>query len=523
MKASSFQSRLVRPAAVLAIAVLTSSCGWITGRIDDQEVAELDRGIKAEKRTTVFEQSLKDFGLLLQAYNIPVTTIQSKNIGNETAEKNLPSDLYAMIASTIGKIGPQLKFIPYDTQYLVDESITGGVINRIYPQIVLDGGITGFDKDLFDKSREAEAAGGWAGAQGGGHLKATGNYSRLTLDLNLMDYRTQSYFPGVIASNSILLERSTLGWGVYGYYMGNGGSFDYGIALKQGTYAALRTLVEYSVMEVLGKYFEVPYWRCIKGAAPDADFAARQQTRFLSLQKAEQQLRIKELLFLHGYNGIDRANPVFSRDEDTVLRNAMSSFQANSTAALYLALWQSVPLEKAALRVLIDRRNRARDEQERAEAARRNEAARAGDAAREQARQQQQQQEKIAAFNQFVTSGNRFWADRKYDEALREFTAANRLFEGEPYPVEMIGKIKAVIEDRRRSELSYQERTQAAEALFAAAEAADFSFDNYKKALLAYRQLAELNGSDAKVRERIGLIQKKLEKYQTVKSNPEAW
>ena len=87
----------------------------------------------------------------------------------------------------------------------------------------------------------------------------------------------------------------------------------------------------------------------------------------------------------------------------------------------------------------------------------------------------------------------------------------------------MIGKIKAVLEDRRRSELSYQERTRAAEALFAAAEAADFSFDNYKKALLAYRQLAELNGSDAKVHERIELIQKKLEKYQTVKSNPEAW
>jgi tetratricopeptide (TPR) repeat protein len=509
--------------AALSVAVFGASCGWITGRIDDSEVSELDKGIKAEKRTTVFEQSLKDFGRLLQAYNVPVTTIQSKNIGNETAEKNLPSDLYAMIASSIGKIGPQLKFIPYDAQYLIDESITGGVITRIYPQIVLDGGITGFDKELFDKSREMEAAGGWAGAQGGGRLKASGNYSRLTLDLSLIDYRTQSYFPGVIASNSILLERSTLGWGVYGYYMGNGGAFDYGIALKQGTHAALRTLVEYSIMEVLGKYFEIPYWCCIKGAAPDEDFMARLQTRFLELAKESQQLKIKELLFLHGHNGIDRTSPVFSREEYTMLRNVMNSCQVHSLADLYIELWKTVPVEKAVRRVLIDRRNRSRRDQERLEATRQAEAARAEEAAAEQARQQRDQQEKNAAFHQFVAAGNHYFEGKKYEEALREFTAANQLFAGEAYPAEMIARSRAAMEERRRTAVRYTEQLQAADALFRAAEAADFSFSQYKKALLAYQQLAAVNPADAMLQSRIDLIQKKLEKYTTVHQKTEGW
>ncbi|MDD3119343.1 MAG: hypothetical protein PHQ27_09205, partial [Victivallales bacterium] len=323
------------------------SCGWMAGEIKDEEVVELDRTMKAQKLSTVFEQALNDFGILLRAYDIPRTAVQSKNIGNVTAEKNLPSDIYAMIASSLNRIGPQIVFIPYDAQYIISEATTGGTITRLYPQVVLAGGITGFDKDMFEKEREGEAAGGWAGAQGGGHLRAGAKYSRLTLDLNLLDYKTQSYFPGVQAANAIMLEQNKLGWGVYGYYMGNGGSFDYDLKTKQGVHAALRTLVEYSIIEVLGKYFQVPFWRCIRGANPDEDMVRRLRTAFHELPQPQQQLKLKQLLFLHGFNGIDRAVPTFSGTEEGALKEAMRRTSAATTVDLYIALWRDVPLETA--------------------------------------------------------------------------------------------------------------------------------------------------------------------------------
>ncbi len=518
-----------RGVAVLSAAVITaqvcSSCGWMAGEIKDEEVTDLESQMRAEKRTTVFEQSLIDFGVLLRAYNVPRMAVQSKNIGNMTAEKNLPSDIYAMIAATMNKIGPQIVFIPYDAQYVMSESNTGGTITRMYPNIVLDGGITGFDKDMFEKEREVEASGGWAGAQGGGHINAGANYSRLTLDLNLLDYRTQSYFPGALSSNSILLQQSKLGWGVYGYYMGNGGSFDYDLKKKQGVHAALRTLVEYSILEVLGKYFQVPYWRCVRGANPDEDFIKRVYTAFLELQKDQQQLKIKNLLFLHGFNGIDRSAPEFSGPEEGAMKEAMRRTSTSTMSDLYIALWKTVPVDTAARRVLIDRRRQAQEDRIKAEDARKVAEQKAAEEVKQKAAQEEERKKRIAEYNGYVTSGDRFYKEKRYDDALRQYAAANQLFGGEQYPVKMINTIRGFKQQKQQAEEQYAGNVATASKLYEAAEAVSFNYASYKKALQAYEAAARIKPDDADVKQRIEEIKKKLSKYSLVndKENGEDW
>jgi hypothetical protein len=288
--------------AVCSIFIIQAmcSCSWITAGTDDEEVRDLEKDMRAEKRTTVFEESLIKLGLMLKGYGVPETPVQSKNIGNETAEKSVPTDLYVMVSTTISKIGKPLIFIPYDVQYVVGETTTGGNIQRIYPKVVVAGGITGFDQDMVEKEREMEAEGGWAGASGGGRLSAEGGLSRVTIDLSMLDYKTQVYFSGVVTSNSICLRKDKLGWGVFAYYMGNGASFDYSLRHKQGVHAALRTVVEFSMIELLGKMFEVPYWKCIDGAAPDARMMERIRDEFAYMPEDKQALKLKKLLFLHG-------------------------------------------------------------------------------------------------------------------------------------------------------------------------------------------------------------------------------
>lgn len=506
----------VKLCAGLAAVFLCFGCGWFAGEISDKEVDDLHKDMRAQKRTTIFDQSLRDLGQLLRAYYVPVTPIQSKNIGNQTGEQNVPGDLYTMVASAVNKIGPQVIFVPYDAQYVISESSTGGTISRLYPVAVISGGITGFDKDMFEKEREMEAAGGWAGAQGGGHIKASGQYSRVTVDLNMLDYKTQAYFPGVIASNAIVLERSSLGWGVYGYYMGNGAAFDYELKKKQGVHAALRTLVEFSLIELLGKHFQVPYWRVIPGANKDDAMIAGMREAFMDLSGEQQGRTIKKFLFLHGVNGLDREDHVFKGTEEGALKEAMRRYKVNSMADLYIALWSDVPVQTAAMRVGVDRRRQAETARKRAE----EEDIRVKQAAAEEENRQlearKEHERKVEEFKRQVAEGDRLNAEGRLADAENHYTEAHKLFPGEPHPVNMLNAIKALQAKRQAEAEAMKSRLVEADKLYDAAERADFNFVNYRKAMKAYEDVLGFRPGDKYVLGRIALIKNKLSKYSTV-------
>ena len=509
--------------AVALVFTLLCSCGWFVGDIADEEIGELHQNMKATTRTTVFTPALNKLGKLLNAYYILPTPVQSKNIGNKTGAKNLPTDLYAMTAAAINKIGRPLIFVPYDAQYVISESTTGGTITRLYPKIVLAGGITGFDKDMFDKEREVEASGGWAGAQAGGRIKASGNYSRITFDLNAMDYKTQSYLPQVIASNSIALTKDSLGWGVHGYYMGNGASFDSDLKRKQGIHAALRNLVEFSIIEVIGKGFKIPYWRTIKGALPDDQMIARIANEFSEKNKVQQALIIKKFLFLHGFNGINRKVYIFKAHEDEALKTAMRQYRAKNMNELYLKLWLNVPIKTAIKRVSIDRRrlaNIARELNTEHHIA----------ATREKQRKQlliqekiKQHQTKVDSYNSHITQGDQLFNAKKYTPARHSYIAANRLFGGEAYPKKMIRTINAIHAQQQAVTNKYNSYLKAADHLYSEAEKNSFNYMKYKQALQSYQRTLAMAPNNNHVQEQIKKIKLKMQKYSSVLQDKGEW
>ena len=516
---------MLKTAMALLLAVSCSSCGWFGGEIKDEEVAELEKDMRVDRRETMFTPALHEMGRLLQAYNVPKTPIQSKNIGNDTAEKDVPSDLYTMVAASIGKIGPQVIFIPFDAQYVISETTTGGTIKRMYPQVVITGGITGFDKEMFQKERETEVSGGWAGAQGGVKLKASGETGRLTVDFNMLDYRSQSAFPGVVTSNSILLTKDSFGWGVYAYYMGNGGSFDYSLKHKQGVHAALRNLVEYSVLELVGKYAKVPYWRCLQGANPDTDMIAMIKDQFQAEQKEPQMLKLKNLLFLHGFNGLNRNSPEFTGAEDSALKEAMRRQGTSDLAELYIKLWLDVPLESAARRVTIARRQELAEQRRLDEERQKAAAAEGAVAAKRQQEQQREHEAKVKLYNGYVTTGDQLYNAGKMEAAEAQYRAANGLFGGETYPRQMIAKIVAAKQQQEQQAEAFRQQLATADRLYAAAEKESFRYTAYKATLDAYRQALQMRPGDVRISERIARIKAVLNKYSpvTVKGNGEEW
>jgi hypothetical protein len=505
------------------LSLLCNSCGFFLAEIDDEEITELHQDMKATTRTTIFTDSLNKLGVLLNAYYVPSTPVQSKNIGNKTAEKNLPTELYAMTAAAINKIGRPIVFVPYDAKYVMSEAVTGGKISRLYPKVVLAGGITGFDKDMFEKEREVEASGGWAGAQGGGHMKASANYSRITFDLNAMDYKTQSYFPQVIASNSIVLIKDSFGWGIYGYYMGNGASFDSDLKRKQGIHAALRNLVEFSILEVIGKCFNVPYWRTIEGALPDTEMIARITKDFSEKNKEQQALIIKKLLFLHGFNGLDRSNYIFKSNEDEALKTAMRQYQAANMDELYTQLWLNVPTIKAAKRVSIDRRRSANIARQQASNRQAAEKKRNDQQKVQKEKQRKKIKLKVLNYKSYIAKADQFYKVKEYAQAVNNYTEARRLFGGEKYPAKMITEINSIRSQQQAETEKYTNAVKEADRLYQEAAENRFNYKKHKQAREKYEEILALSPKNRYIQGQIKKINLKMNKYNTVLQDKGEW
>ncbi len=383
-----FAGKLLLCGAVLGSLCVLPACGWLMGEVDDSEVKALDdSNSKPDARLSAYDDALSKFGRMLEAYNIRPTRVQSKVISNDTADQSLPQDVSKMLATALNKIGSEIVYIPYDPNYVISEATTGGNISRTLPDIVITGGITEYDKDMIEKERELKAdaqvqKGDWGSKynyDGGASYKAGTSVSRIALDLGLLNYVNQTAVAGVQTSNAITVRKSKLGWGVGAYFQGCGLSFDYSLQKKQGVYYALRLLVELSVIEILGQYNEIPYWRCIPGAQPNPKLLARVKESMSDMNPAELQLYVKNYLFLHGYD-ISRGRATTQQDLQTI-QEAMGKFGVSSQVDLFMKLWADVPIEEA--------RRRVKDAQRSVEAAAR---AAAAEAAQQRQLQQQVQQ-----------------------------------------------------------------------------------------------------------------------------------
>lgn len=475
-------------------------CGWLQGETKDSEVKELDEGMRAFERETPFDEALRKLNVMIDAYDIPRTPIQCKNIGNETGDKAaIPSDMYTMISTAINKIGRKVVFVPFDAKYVVAESSTGGKVERLLPESVIAGGITGFDKDMIEKERKGEASGGWAGASGSASYNAGEGVSRITLDLNMLDYKTQSYFPGVLTSNAIVVRKDRLGWAVSGYYMGCGASFASTVKTKQGVHAALRILVEFSVLELLGKYFEVPYWKCMEGASEDAVMCQRILDRFKDMPDAKQAVFVKRMLFLHGV-GVDRFKEGLDSFEQSSVQQAMRQHGCANMAELYVSLWKSVPLAEASVRVSKDRKRRQAEAAQLAEERQQRQEAEKAKAAE----QLKLHQERVAQYTGLVKKADALFASGSLTQAADSYKAASLLFSGEAYPKSKLAEIDAMVAAAKARDDAFAKAMSDGDDLFAA--------QDYEGARKSFAAAASLKPDDPVLKDRLERLGKVLKK-----------
>ncbi len=314
-----------------------------------------------EAKITEFSQAILDLGLMSSIYGTPKMHIMAKQVFDNTGtslptQAEIPGEITEMVKSTLNGIGGSVTFIPYDPEFVANNINTGysGFEAKLIPDVVVSGGITEFDRALVTRGKstdvglDAEIDNVELGFEYG--TLDQNSLASITLDFNLVDFQTFSGIPRMQAVNNIkvykALAEDSLGFSISGGAIGFDLGFKGTVKKVQGRHAAVRLLVQLSLLQVMGKYLKLPYWRLLPGAPPDAVVLDQITQDYYAMSPRERILKVQEYLILNGY-------PVQSTGVlDGATKTALKAFSKRSgeiTEATYVALYSSVPITRQAL------------------------------------------------------------------------------------------------------------------------------------------------------------------------------
>jgi hypothetical protein len=350
----------------LSVAILAlSSCAEMNPKNVD---ITLEKSAPVVKVTN-YTQSLSDLGLMSEIYDTGLMKVQSQDIADETGTSTttggeIQRNITEIMKSTLNSIGGNVRFIEYNPSYIQNQMVSGysGFENKAIPDVVITGGITEFDRGLetrgdgtnLDVEADFTGAPKWfpsetAGVSYGDTSK-TGK-ARITLDFNLKDFQTLAGIPRMSTTNSMEvykgLREEEVGITLFGPTFGLKGQ----IKKVQGRHEAVRVLVQVSMIQMIGKYLALPYWRLMgDDAAPDKAVLDSVSETYHRMGREDRVGAVQQWLTLHGYdvtinNRMDSKTVAALQKFDPALGAADPS---GISEQLFTKLYMTIPVTREA-------------------------------------------------------------------------------------------------------------------------------------------------------------------------------
>jgi len=358
-------SGLLNRFTILLLTVFLTSCASVDPREIDVPLEESF----AHVTITSYTQALRDLGQMTEIYGTGVLKIQSNPIGDNTGTSGptggeVPRDITEMIKSSLNSIGGNVLFIPYDPAFIQSQMVTGysSFDDKAIPDVVISGGITEFDRGLetrekkTDVGAEAEFTGlpTWLPSQSVG-FDYTSDYktglARITLDFNMLNFQTMTGIPRMNATNSMEVYKAMgdkeIGIKIFGPTFGAKGT----VKKVQGRHAAVRLLVELSMIQMVGKHMVLPYWRLLgEGTDPDPVVTSAITKSFYRFDETQRMVNVQEWLYLHGYS----VSITGMMDPQTVaalqqFKPGFSPVNGSIDVETFSKLYLSIPIDDAAI------------------------------------------------------------------------------------------------------------------------------------------------------------------------------
>jgi len=149
--------------------------------------------------------------------------------------------------------------------------------------------------------------------------------SMVSVDLNVGELVTRQIIPGMSSSNTLAVVSSGRGADA-GAVIGKAGlSFNVALNRSEGLHQAVRTLVELSTIEVLGKLTRTPYWQCLGIDQTNPAFMGQARDWFDAMQPTQRVTFVQRVLASGGYY-----DGTVNGQLDERTRNAISRYQADN-------------------------------------------------------------------------------------------------------------------------------------------------------------------------------------------------
>lgn len=315
-------------------------------------------------RKTSFNAALTQLGIQSKIFSPNLMKIQIRALDDVTGTSyhsggEIPRSITVMVKSALNSIGGQVVYIPFWPDYHAGIQVAGYPVSnqKLVPDVILAGGITEFDRGLttVDRTRNFDAetedqnsAPSFFGSKTIGIDYSQGdkwNKAKIAVDFNLISYQALCGIPKMQASNGITvykgIKEQEVGFTLFGPTIGLRGS----VKKVQGRHDAVRLLVQFSVIQLVGRFLDLPYWQLLDGAQPDPVVMEALKSNYQNKDLKGKTLMLKRLLWLHGH-------PVSINDQmDAETRTALAKLDASynsQTASVpvetYTNLYLSVPV-----------------------------------------------------------------------------------------------------------------------------------------------------------------------------------
>ena len=219
-------------------------------------------------------------------------------IENKTAARGkLPADITDIVKTSFNKIGEYVTII-YDDN---SENLKRNEVFKI------NGAITEFDVTYAeDNGLNASGNATYQGQRGDVDASSAkeNQTTKLAINFNPSHLHGGNYISRTSTSNKVTIQKKS-GANTFGFsILGTGFGFNNAITRSQGIHASIVVLVEFSVVEVLGKLGKFPYWLLGDGGKVNRDVVNHLSSTFLREPLNKKIEMISYLFALKGVGGI---------------------------------------------------------------------------------------------------------------------------------------------------------------------------------------------------------------------------
>ncbi|CAA6814285.1 MAG: Unknown protein [uncultured Sulfurovum sp.] len=306
---------------------------------------------------TYYGESFHKLNKLIEKFNRPMYRFQVKKIENLTSSKDiLPVDSKSFIKTPLILHMKNLKLMAYEPIYNRYETLTTGHVyfpnmKKTLPQLVINGGITQFDKGISSKSANFDVDVEFGSDSRESDLRAdrdrSSSISQIALDLSVFRYKDRMYLPGVATKNKIEIQRNRKKNRLGFFLNGSGIGESKYATLQQSKDEALRILTEYSLLQLLGRLYQVPYWTCVTPAMKVDEFVVSSKAnKFIGAKNQNQHALIEQLLPLYGYSKVT-VDGKLSKTEQKMLVDIANKYKFNTkkvfSKEFYQEMYRHIP------------------------------------------------------------------------------------------------------------------------------------------------------------------------------------